>query len=90
MVSMVAAAGGAPAVNSRTPFGAPARTSPGALAMPISTVGAAQNIVMPSSRMSRKMALGSTCRRHTWVMPRAVLIQTKVQPLTWNMGRVQR
>ena len=58
--------------------------------MPISTVGAAQNMVMLSSLMSRKMRAGSTCRRHTWVMPRAVLIQVKVQPLTWNIGRVHR
>ena len=72
------------------PFGAPARTSSGALAMPISTVGAAQNMVIFSSLISRKMRAGSTCLRHTWAMPRAVLIQMNVQPLAWNMGRVHR
>ena len=41
--------GGAPAVNSRTPRGAPARISAGALAMLISTVGAAQSMVIRSS-----------------------------------------
>ena len=46
------AAGGAPAVKRRTPRGAPARTSAGALAMLISTVGAAQNMVICSSLMS--------------------------------------
>ena len=55
---MVAAAGGAPAVNSRTPRGAPARISAGALAMLISTVGAAQSMVMRSSLISLIDQLG--------------------------------
>ncbi len=82
--------GGAPAVNRRTPRGAPALTSSGALAMEMSTVGAAQNMVMRSSRMRRNTAFASTCRRQTWAMPRAVLIQVKVQPLAWNIGSVHR
>ena len=36
----------------RTPRGAPSRISAGTLAMPISTVGAAQNMVISSSRIS--------------------------------------
>ena len=85
-----AGAGGAPAVNSRTPLGAPFRTSSGALAIPISTVGAAQNIVMFSFLIRSKMSGGSTRRKQTCVIPRAVLIQVKVQPFAWNMGSVQR
>ena len=58
--------------------------------MPMRTVGAAQNMVMFSSRMSWKISAGSTRLRQTLAMPRAVLIQVKVQPLAWNIGRVQR
>src|SRR6476660_3151212 len=90
MSSIVAAAGGAPAVNSRTPRGAPALTSSGAFAMLMSTVGAAQNIVMFSSLIIWKIWRGSTRRRHTFVMPRAVLIQANVHPFAWNIGNVQR
>ena len=49
MRSIVAAAGGAPAVTTRTPFGAPARTSGGAPAIAISTVGAAHSSVTDSA-----------------------------------------
>ena len=88
---MVAAAGGAPAVSTRTPRGAPGASSSGALAMPISTVGAAQSMVIASLRRSAaKIASGSTRRRQTCVPPTAVTIQTKVQPLAWNIGSVQR
>ena len=68
-----------------------AAVSAGALAMPISTVGAAQNIVMLSSldQLDRSVP-GSTRRRQTCVIPRAVLIHMKVQPLAWNIGKVQR
>ena len=90
MRSMVAAAGGAPAVSTRTPGGTSRRSSAGALAMPISTVGAAQSIVTFSRPIRRKIAAGSTLRRQTCVAPAAVTIQTKVQPLAWNIGSVQR
>src|SRR6266852_7428264 len=102
---MVTAAGGAPAVSTRTfrrsgafvgrvdPASAGSkvrRTSSGALAMLIRMVGAAQSRVIASSRISVKIARGSTLRRHTCVAPTAVTIQTKVHPLAWNIGRGQR
>ncbi len=87
---MVTAAGGAPAVNTRTPRGTPVLSSAAALARAISTVGAAQRHVMASSLMSRKAAAGSTLRRHTWRPPMAVTIQVNVQPLAWNIGSVHR
>src|SRR5260370_25763839 len=86
MRSMVAAAGAAPAVTTRTPGRTPRRSSAGALAMAISTVGAAQSMVMRSSLTSAKMRAGSTLRRHTCVAPTAVTVQTNVQPLAWNIG----
>src|SRR5262252_7243016 len=58
--------------------------------MLMSTVGAAQNIVMFSPLISWKICRGSTRRRHTFVMPRAVLIQVNVHPFAWNIGRVHR
>src|SRR5579875_666868 len=67
-----------------------ARTSAGALAMLISTVGAAQSIVAFSSRMVVKMARGSTLRRQRCVPPTAVTIQVNVHPLAWNIGSVHR
>ena len=87
---MVAAAGGAPAVNTRTPGAAPRRSSSGALAMPISTVGAAQNMRDLLALDQLEDARGSTFRRHTCVPPTAVTIHTNVQPLAWNIGSVQR
>jgi len=62
---IVAAAGGAPAVSTRTPVGAPARSSSGALAIPISTVGAAHSMVIRSRTSSAKIRGGSTRRRQT-------------------------
>ena len=56
--SMVAAAGGAPAVRTRTPRGAPARTSAGAFAMPMSTVGAAHSTVIRSDADQLEHARG--------------------------------
>src|SRR5581483_4795220 len=71
--SIVAAAGGAPAVTTCTPAG----TSPGsgAFASPIRTVGAAHSQPTRSSRISRKIAAGSTLRRQTWVHAAAVTVQ---------------
>src|SRR5574340_220753 len=86
---MVAAAGGAPAVSTRTPGRALARASSGAPAMLISTVGAAQSIVTCSSLMVSKMVAGSILRRQMCLAPAAVTVQTNVQPLAWNIGRVQ-
>ena len=65
MRSIVAAAGGAPAVSTRTPFGARARASAGLLASAISTVGAAHSIVTRSSAMSAKIVAGSIFGRQT-------------------------
>src|SRR5471030_1530297 len=47
--AMVAGAGGAPAVRTRTPRGASLRSSCGACATPMSTVGAAHKIVTASA-----------------------------------------
>src|SRR5262252_6765292 len=88
--SIVAAAGGAPAVTTRTPRGAPARSSGGALAIAISTVGAAHSIVIDSRAIASNTRGGSTLRKHTWVPPTAVTIHVKVQPLAWNIGSVHR
>src|SRR5260370_37146010 len=90
MRSMVAAAGAAPAVTTRTPGRTPRRSSAGALAMAINTVGAAQSMVMRSSLTSAKMRAGSTLLRQTCVAPTAVTVQTNVQPLAWNIGSVHR
>ena len=38
----------------------------------------------------RQMDCGSTRRRHTFAMLRAVLIQVNVHPFAWNIGRVHR
>ena len=87
---MVAAAGGAPAVTTRTPGRTSPRISAGQLARPMRIVGAAQSIVTASSAMVAKTRGGSTRRRQTCVAPTAVTVQTKVQPLAWNIGSVQR
>ena len=67
-----------------------AQLGSGALAMPISTVGAAQSIVIRSASMPLEHVRGSTLRRQTCVPPTAVTIQTNVQPLAWNIGSVHR
>jgi len=56
----------------------------------MSTVGAAHNIVILSFLTLANTPAGSTLRRQTWVPPAAVTIQTKVQPLAWNIGSVHR
>ena len=66
------------------------RTSSGALARPMSTVGAAQNFVIDSRSMSSKTRFATGCRRQTCVPPAAVTIHVNVQPLAWNIGSVQR
>ena len=88
--SIVAAAGGAPAVTTRTPRGVPAWTSAGAFATPISTVGAAQSMDTDSARMVSNTFTGSTFRRHTCVAPTAVTVHTNVHPFAWNIGSVHR
>jgi hypothetical protein len=85
-----AAAGGAPAVTTRTPAGTSPRTGAGALASEISTVGAAHSEPTFSFLISAKMVAGSTLRRQMWVPAAAVTVQVYVQPLAWNMGRVHR
>ncbi len=86
----MAGAGGAPAVTTCTPAGTSPRTSAGAFASEISTVGAAHSQRIFSSRISLNTAAGSTLGRQTWVAPAAVTVQVKVQPLAWNIGRVHR
>ncbi len=58
--------------------------------MPISTVGAAQSRVTLSWAIRGKMRAGSTLGRQMCVPPTAVTIQTKVQPLQWNIGSVHK
>src|ERR687887_614989 len=79
--SIVAAAGGAPAVITCTPAGAPARTAAGAFARPINTVGAAHIIVTRSAATVSNTFAGSTLRRHTWTAPAAVTTHTYLHPL---------
>ena len=88
--SIVAAAGGAPAVTTRTPGGTVPCADAGALASEISTVGAADSQPTRSSRIKEKTSAGSTLRRHTCVPPTAVTVQGKVHPLAWNIGSVHR
>src|SRR5712664_1621696 len=87
---MVAAAGGAPAVTTRTPLRAAALTSAGAPATPISTVGAAHRMDADSVATSSNTFSGSTFRKQRWAPPTAVTTQTNVQPFAWNIGSVQR
>src|SRR5438874_11290585 len=87
---VAAAAGGAPAVRTRSPRRTPWRSSAGALAIPIRTVGPAHSIVICSALISSKIPAGSTRRRQTCLPPTAVIIQTNVQPLQWNIGSVHR
>ncbi len=79
--SMVAAAGGAPAVITRTPAGTSPRAAAGALASEISTVGAAHSQPTRSPAISEKTCAGSTLRRQTCVPPAAVTVQVNVHPL---------
>ena len=62
---MVAAAGGAPAVTTRTPRRTCLRTSSGALASAMSTVGAAHIVVICSRSINSKANRGSTLRKQT-------------------------
>ena len=73
--SIVAAAGGAPAVTTWTPAGTSPRTDGGALAIVISTVGAAHSQLTCSSLISPKIVAGSTLRRQTCVPAAAVTVQ---------------
>ena len=88
--SIVAAAGGAPAVMTRTPGATSPRVSAGALASEMSTVGAAHIKATCSSLISRNTVAGSTLRRQTWVPAAAVTVQVYVQPFAWNIGSVHR
>src|SRR4026207_2136018 len=90
MRSMVAAAGGAPAVTTRTPFRARDRALAEAPATPMSTVGAAQNMDPDSVSMTSSSLAGSIFRRQTCAAPTAVTAQTKVHPFAWNIGSVHR
>ena len=80
MRSIVAAAGGAPAVTTRRPLRARDRTSAGAPATPMSTVGAAQKMDTDSASIVSNTLPGSTFRRQTWAAPTAVTVQTNVHP----------
>ena len=81
MRSIVCAAGGAPAVRTRTPRGALARNASGALAIMINTVGAAQSIVVRSAFMRWYTVGASTLRTQMCAAPAAVAIHTNVHPL---------
>src|SRR3979411_2796720 len=87
---MVAAAGGAPAVTTRRPLGAFDRTSAGALATPMSTVGAAQRMDTDSASIASNTFTASPLRRQMCAAPTAVTLQTNVHPFAWNIGRVHR
>ena len=84
------AAGGAPAVHTRAPRRHMVRNSSGASARPMRTVGAAQNMLMFSLSISSNIDVGLTSRKQIWAAPTAVTIHTKVHPLAWNIGSVQR
>ena len=51
---------------------------------------AAPTVLIGIASSPDEMRAGSTRRRQTWVPPTAVTIQTKVQPLAWNIGSVHR
>ena len=63
------------------PGGAPLRTSAGAFAIPISTVGAAHSSETDSAAISSNTRTGSTLRRHTCLPPTAVTVHTNPQTL---------
>jgi hypothetical protein len=88
--SIVAAAGGAPAVMTRTPGGTSPRTSGEELASEMHTVGAAHMRRTSSSLIKPNTVAGSTFRRHTCVPAAAVTVHVNVQPLAWNIGSVHR
>ena len=90
MRSIVAAAGGAPAVITCTPPGTSPRASGDAPASEIKTVGAAHNQPTFSWRTRSKTRAGSTFGRQMCLPPTAVMIHTKVQPFAWNIGSVHR
>src|SRR3954447_23837090 len=82
--------GGAPPVETSQPWGSGPSFAWSALAIIVSTVGAALKWVMPSSRSSRQIVAGSTRGRQTWGEPAAVTAHGKHQPSQWNIGSVQR
>ena len=86
--AIVAGAGGAPAVVTTTRCGN--ATVSGWFTKPMSTVGAAQKCVTPSSCTPALMPTASTLRRQTCVAPAAVTAHGKHQPLQWNIGNVHR
>ena len=97
MRSIVAAAGGAPAVSTRTPR-AVTRTSSGALAMAISTVGAAHSMVIrsafdePVDRRGVDLAQADVRRAHRGDDPRerpAVGVEHRQRPQV-AIGRSHR
>src|SRR5438132_4390455 len=55
-----------------------------------STIGAPHMCVTPFATIDGKISAGSTRLRHTCVAPAAVTAHVNVQPLQWNIGRVQR
>ena len=77
-------------MSTRTPPRALWRISSGAFAMPMSTVGAAQSIVIDSFASASKIFAGSTRRKHTCVPPIAVTVQVNVHPFAWNIGSVHK
>src|SRR5690349_8470578 len=82
--------GGAPPVWTETGCSSGPSSASSALAIIVSTVGAALKWVMPSVRSSRQISCGSTFGRQTWHAPAAVTAHGKHHPSQWNIGRVHR
>jgi hypothetical protein len=85
-----AAGGAAPPVIACTRCSNGRRTLSGALAIMFITIGAPHRCVTSCSAIASKIAAASTLRRQTWVPACKVTPQVNVQPLQWNIGRVQR
>ena len=72
---MMVGEGGAAAVLMTSRRGSGSVGAASELTSEISTVGAAQKWVTPSSRTRRQTSAGSSLRRQTWVAPMAVVAQ---------------
>ncbi len=85
-----AAGGAAPPVMALTRWANGRRSLAGALAIMFITIGAPHMWLTPWSARAAKIGPVSTLRRQTWVPACRVTAQVKVQPLQWNIGKVQR
>src|SRR5919206_2916581 len=82
--------GGAPPVWTWTRRSSGPAAASSALAIMVSTVGAALKWVMPSLRSRLQIRDGSTRGRQTCVAPAADTAQGKHHPSQWNIGNVHR